>query len=176
MQHDHSPAPDDEYNTDALEAALAARGDPSRSLMSLLDIVSDNTTEVEQDPVDMLRKKHGKTGTPKNLEVVLHEHQLDGLAWMCKMEESEMQGGILADDMGLGKTIQTLALLLSNKPPAHERVRGTLIVCPVSLMRQWHREIETKSKGLSVRIHHGPQRTKSKLELREFDVVLTSYA
>ncbi|KAI8620972.1 SNF2 family N-terminal domain-containing protein [Chytriomyces sp. MP71] len=148
---------------------------PEVSLQSLLDIVSENADNA-LDGVEELKRKYGPSGAPKNLLVTLHEHQLEGLAWMMKMENSEMNGGILADDMGLGKTIQTLALIVANKPALSEKVRGTLIVCPVSLMRQWQREIETKSKGLSVLIHHGPNRTKSKLTLREYDVVLTSYA
>ncbi|KAJ3295008.1 DNA helicase rad5 [Rhizoclosmatium sp. JEL0117] len=84
--------------------------------------------------------------------------------------------GVKAND-GNSITIQTLALILGNKPRSkREYGHGTLIVCPVSLLRQWQKEIETKTKGLTVYIHHGPKRTKSKYELLEYDIVLTSYA
>ncbi|ORY35955.1 hypothetical protein BCR33DRAFT_722434 [Rhizoclosmatium globosum] len=134
--------------------------------------------EAEEIDVSIVIKKHGGNGTPKGfIDVKLHEHQVEGYAWMAKIENSEKNGGLLADDMGLGKTIQTLALILGNKPRSkREYGHGTLIVCPVSLLRQWQKEIETKTKGLTVYIHHGPKRTKSKYELLEYDIVLTSYA
>lgn len=44
-----------------------------------------------------------RTGTPDGLVPVLMEHQISGLTWLKKMEESTNKGGILADDMGLGK-------------------------------------------------------------------------
>ncbi|KAJ3025053.1 UNVERIFIED_CONTAM: hypothetical protein HDU68_007518 [Siphonaria sp. JEL0065] len=145
------------------------------SLDKILDFVSGSADdELNQHYAEILKKKHGGNGTPKNLNVPLHEHQLDGLAWMCKMEDSILNGGILADDMGLGKTIQALSIILSNKPPKYEYIKGTLIVCPVALLRQWEREINSKSRGLSVHIHHGPDRTKSKTALREYDVMVTN--
>ena len=63
-----------------------------------------------------------------------------GLTWMKRMEASKAKGGILADDMGLGKTIQTLALMMVSKG-------SNLIVAPVSLLRQWVAEIESKTKS-----------------------------
>lgn len=42
------------------------------------------------------------------------------------------RGGALCDDMGCGKTLQTTALIM-----AHRRA-NTLVVAPVSVLRQWH--------------------------------------
>ncbi|KAJ3106924.1 hypothetical protein HK100_003667, partial [Physocladia obscura] len=151
-------------------------GTASRDLEALLDMVADNKEALSPDDLHALQRKFGPSMTPKNLTISLHEHQIEGLAWLYKMENSPVNnGGILADDMGLGKTIQTLALIVGNKPPENNEIKGTLIVCPVSLMRQWEREILTKSKGLSVYIHHGANRIKSKLAMRSYDVVITSY-
>ncbi|KAI9344636.1 SNF2 family N-terminal domain-containing protein [Obelidium mucronatum] len=145
--------------------------------MSLLDIVNENSNSVNiEDAIEELKKKHGGDGSPKSLKVPLYEHQIEGYAWMVKMEQSSMNGGILADDMGLGKTIQTIALILSNKPPSSQRIQSTLVVCPMSLLNQWYREITAMAKDLSVYIHYGPDRTRSKTTLRHYDVVLTSYA
>eukprot|EP00854_Cymbomonas_tetramitiformis_P015547 gene15547-18429_t len=65
------------------------------------------------------------------------------------------------------------------KPVPSRPKGGVLIVCPTSVLRQWAREINDKvspSNPLSVLIHHGPDRTKSPLELIKWDVVLTTYS
>lgn len=93
------------------------------------------------------------------------------------METGTNKGGILADDMGLGKTISALALMLAN--PSTDRARKTtLIVGPVALVRQWDREITKKIKQpyrLSTHMVHGQTKKFSWDELRNFDVVLTTY-
>lgn len=53
-----------------------------------------------------------------------------------------------------------------------------MIVGPVALIRQWEREIKTKVKAahrLSVHMMHGGGRKLGWDELRNYDVVLTSY-
>jgi SNF2 family DNA or RNA helicase len=76
----------------------------------------------------------------------------------------------------MGKTIQTLALLHQNRLYPSSRQAGTLIVAPLALIHQWKREIETKSaQKLRVYIHHGAKRLQLKEQIRQFDVVLTTY-
>lgn len=114
---------------------------------------------------------------PKDLTVNLLKHQQMGLSFMKARETGpNKNGGILADDMGLGKTIQTLALILENRPTNPER-KTTLIVAPLALIRQWESEINTKTKPgtLKVLVHHGPGRTKSVVTMRKHDVVITTY-
>ncbi len=63
---------------------------------------------------------------PPQLLVTLEPYQKQGLAWMVKQEQipsedeplrnKESRGGILADEMGLGKTVQSIALILANRP------------------------------------------------------------
>jgi SNF2 family DNA or RNA helicase len=51
-----------------------------------------------------------------------------------------------------------------------------LIVAPVALIHQWAREIQTKSSTrMFVYIHHGPKRHQHKEQLRQYDVVITTY-
>ena len=75
------------------------------------------------------------------------QHQLLGVKWMAEREDkpelgSKVQviegeratygtaktvrtvgGGLLADEMGLGKTIQSIALMVHNRPEADEEVK-----------------------------------------------------
>ncbi len=68
-------------------------------------------------------------------------------------------GAILADDMGLGKTVQAIAMLTSEREQFGAEAFGpTLVVCPMSVTRQWAREIERFAPSLRVHLHHGGER------------------
>ncbi|KAI8975685.1 SNF2 family N-terminal domain-containing protein [Mycotypha africana] len=160
--------------------------DAERELRELLMNVNDDHPPPPEE----------RSGTPDGLSINLLEHQKIGLQWMTKMEESSNKGGILADDMGLGKTIQALALIVSRPCTKATRVdhgiisrkctevredelyiKATLIVCPVSLMDQWRREIESKTEPrLKVLVYHGVNRTKNPYVLSLYDVIISSYA
>lgn len=80
----------------------------------------------------------------------LREHQRNGVAFLYEcvmgMRGSEGEGAILADEMGLGKTLQTIALLwtLMKQNPIDGDgpvVKKALIVCPVTLINNWRKEI-----------------------------------
>ncbi|CAM6038922.1 unnamed protein product [Sphagnum compactum] len=121
------------------------------------------------------------------LQFPLLKHQRIALAWMLKRENEGHSplGGLLADDQGLGKTISMLALILKNRAPVvrkgfskGSRTAGTLVVCPVSVLRQWAQEIRDKATGMAglrVLIYHGKKRTNDQNELAMYDVVLTTY-
>ncbi|KMT02551.1 hypothetical protein BVRB_9g202380 [Beta vulgaris subsp. vulgaris] len=56
---------------------------------------------------------------------------------------------------------------------------GTLIVCPATVLRQWHRELNEKvawKAKLKTLVYHGGNRTKDPSVLADCDVVLTTYA
>ena len=65
------------------------------------------------------------------------------MKWLYERFEAR-SGGILGDDMGLGKTFQTTTLLaglfLKNK------IQRVLILCPVSVLNSWEREIKSHLK------------------------------
>lgn len=152
------------------------------------DTVADAEDEEEEEEDD---------GTVPGLKVKLLPHQIEGVNWMCsretgtkKMKGRSPKGGILADDMGLGKTIQSIALILTNTKPSPQELqkskrqlpegiaKGTIVVAPLALIRQWEGEIKDRveeSHALKVCVHHGPQRTKSYKELAKYDIVITTY-
>ncbi|KAJ6615353.1 SNF2 family N-terminal domain-containing protein [Mycena sp. CBHHK59/15] len=103
------------------------------------------------------------------LEVRLLPHQAIGVSWMLKRERSHDKGGILADDMGLGKTVQMIATMAMNLPADDEECRTTLIVVPAALLQQQTNEM------FSVRLHHGKDKLKKVSEVKDYDVVITTY-
>ncbi|MFB7188911.1 DEAD/DEAH box helicase [Streptomyces sp. NPDC056230] len=103
---------------------------------------------------------------PPGLDATLRDYQLRGLAWLDRMTSLGL-GGCLADDMGLGKTITLIALHLHRAHPA-----PTLVICPASLLGNWHREINRFAPGVPVRRFHGADRTLAELD---GGFVLTTY-
>lgn len=120
----------------------------------------------------------GMAPTPNSLAISLLDHQRRGLHWLLAREKANA-GCILADDMGLGKTVQTIALMMAN-PPNDSKLKTTLIVGPVSLLRQWYAELKAKLKPeaqLKAVLYHGQDKRKLSTfqRMSKYDVVLTSY-
>ncbi|MGI5241344.1 SNF2-related protein [Dactylosporangium sp. CA-139066] len=111
---------------------------------------------------------------PRSLTATLRPYQRRGLSWLAFLDSLGV-GALLADDMGLGKTVQLLAL------EALLRERGkrppTLIVCPLSVLGNWRREIERFTPGLRVVVHHGSARPGrgGTADFAGADLVLTTY-
>jgi len=89
---------------------------------------------------------------PEGFKGTLRPYQERGLAWLSFLESVGL-GGVLADDMGLGKTVQLLALLCG-EPPA--KGSPTLLVCPMSLVGNWQREVEASPPGCGCTSTTGP--------------------
>ncbi len=113
------------------------------------------------------------TKKPRNLKATLRPYQESGLSWLKFIHELG-SGGVLADDMGLGKTVQTIALLLSVKQ--EEKKVKALIVCPTSVVTNWERELARFAPTLKVALWHGTGRKELIEEIKEAEVIITSYA
>lgn len=161
-----------------------------------------NDLKVKSDDAEPDDEEEEDDGSVEGLKVKLLPHQIDGVAWMRDKELGIKKtrvarvgvlpkGGILADDMGLGKTIQSIALMLQNPKPSKEELatskrqlpenldKGTLVVAPLALIKQWEGEIKDRvaeSHAMRVCVHHGPKRAKSYKDLKKYDVVITTYA
>lgn len=114
--------------------------------------------------------------TPEGFEGVLRPYQVRVLSWLAFLRRWGL-GACLADDMGLGKTIQTLALL--EREARSNGQHPVLLICPMSVVGNWHKEAERFTPRLRVMVHHGASRAKGesfKEEAEKFDLVISSYA
>ena len=123
-------------------------------------------------------RRYHALGTPGTMAHPLFPFQERGHGWLRLLGDLGI-GAILADDMGLGKTVQAIAMLTSEREQFGAEAFGpTLVVCPMSVARQWAREIERFAPLLRVHVHHGGERLSGE-ELasvaRSSDVVITSY-
>ena len=116
--------------------------------------------------------------TPAGMSYPLFPFQERGHGWVRMLGDLGV-GAILADDMGLGKTVQAIATFVSEREqPGGETLGPTLVVCPMSVTRQWVKEIARFAPKLRVHLHHGgdrlagPALTAAALAS---DVVVTSY-
>jgi DNA repair protein RAD16 len=116
-----------------------------------------------------------KIEQPKNISRELKPFQLEGVAWMKAMEQTEWGGGLLGDEMGMGKTIQAVSLIMSDWPAKQPSL---VLIPPVALM-QWQQEINDYTDGtLRTFVYHGTNsQTKgiSVKDLMKYDVILMSY-
>jgi SNF2 family DNA or RNA helicase len=83
--------------------------------------------------------------------------------------------GILADDMGLGKTLQAITTL--TQYIAENPGQQSIVVCPTSLVYNWKEEFSKFNPHIKVLAVDGNpnQRKKILSEVRQFDVIITSY-
>ena len=127
----------------------------------------------------VLNKLDGSVGfeeldQPERFVGELRPYQIRGYSWLASLGQWGL-GGCLADDMGLGKTIQVLALIQRDWPDSK---RPTLIVCPTSVINNWHREAARFTPELPVMIHHGPDRIRNgslNETANNHAIVITSY-
>jgi len=79
--------------------------------------------------------------------------------------------------MGLGKTVQVIAYLALRNTEGHAE-NPTLLVCPMSIIGNWMREVKRFAPSLRVYVHHGADRCSGDQFDRErgqSDLVITSY-
>ena len=116
--------------------------------------------------------------TPASMQFALFPFQERGHGWLRLLGDLGV-GGILADDMGLGKTVQAIAMLASEREElGPDALAPTLVVCPMSVVKQWASELARFAPSLRVHVHHGSLRLAghalAEAALRS-DVVVTSY-
>ena len=134
---------------------------------------------------DIEKIKEEKVELPNSLRysegIELKEHQKEGLLRIQSLyKKSNVNGLLLCDDMGLGKTIQILSFLAWLKEK--KALGPSLLIMPTSLITKWYDE---KNIGeiqkfflddtFKVKILDGKKSREEIAELRNYDLVLTSY-
>jgi superfamily II DNA or RNA helicase len=107
---------------------------------------------------------------PATFTATLRPYQLRGLGWLQFLHRIGF-GGCLADDMGLGKTPTTLAHLAA-LPGPH------LVVCPLSVVRNWQNETAKFAPFMRVAVHHGTGRVDAARFgnlVAQHDIVISTY-
>ncbi len=118
-----------------------------------------------------------KASLPEQIKKI-RDYQWQGVLWMQSLFEKGY-GGILADDMGLGKTLQVITWMGLNREIArskNEEALPCLVICPTSLVFNWVAECLKWMPGLKVLAVEGSGREGAFAQLRQHDVIVTSYA
>lgn len=120
--------------------------------------------------------------TPATFQGRLRPYQLKGVSWLAFLKQFGF-GSCLADDMGLGKTIELITLLLHDRDLAAKQsvsLSGpALLICPMSIVGNWHKELQRFAPSLKVMVHHGHERLSGEAfaqEAKQHDIVLTTYS
>lgn len=116
---------------------------------------------------------------PETFQGDLRSYQLRGVSWLAYLHQWRF-GACLADDMGLGKTIQIIAFLLHLKANRDAKSgEPYLLICPMSVIGNWQRELRRFGPSLRINVHHGPQRANGKAfsdACASHDLTITTYS
>jgi SNF2 family DNA or RNA helicase len=109
---------------------------------------------------------------PKHIKQIARPYQIEGIKWLHFLRSYRF-AGILADDMGLGKTLQALTLLAMTRTPE----LPSLVVCPKSLLHNWHSEAARFFPDMRVLVYDGtPQEREALREhVRDYDMIVVNY-
>uniref|UniRef100_A0A7N0U8W1 Uncharacterized protein n=1 Tax=Kalanchoe fedtschenkoi TaxID=63787 RepID=A0A7N0U8W1_KALFE len=113
--------------------------------------------EQNQDDEDIDRDEslsvtlEGGLRIPEIIFDKLFDYQKVGVQWMWELH-CQRAGGIIGDEMGLGKTIQVLSFLAALHFSG--MYKPSIIVCPVTLLRQWKREAKKWYPSFYVELLH----------------------
>ena len=145
-----------------------------------LSFESEHTLKSEGLLSDFLKKLQNPhevsfIPTPETFQGILRPYQSRGVSWLNFLKQTGF-GMCLADDMGLGKTIQIIALLLHTK---EDTTASHLLICPLSVIGNWQKELVRFAPTLKVLTHHGIERHDKEAfqeVAKQHDIVLTTYA
>ena len=95
--------------------------------------------------------------------ITFRPYQKQGFNWLAFLHRFGLNG-ILADDMGLGKTLQTLAMLQRAKEQSQGK-SPSLIICPTSVVSNWHSEAEKFFTDCPVILYTGTNRGSERRQI-----------
>lgn len=133
----------------------------SREENSLEEIEDAKGSSVEEDNEEGVEDVEGDEASivtlegglkiPSSVFDQLFDYQKVGVQWLWELH-CQRAGGIIGDEMGLGKTIQVLSFL--GALHFSKMYKPSIIICPVTLLRQWRREAKKWYPSFHVEILH----------------------
>lgn len=121
--------------------------------------VKETGGEGVEDDVEDDVLLEGGLRIPSSIYTNLFDYQRTGVKWLWELH-CQKAGGIIADEMGLGKTIQVAAFLASLHYSG--LYKPSIVICPVTLLRQWKREVQKWYEPFDVEILHDSAVSHSK--------------
>ncbi|XP_008791071.2 DNA excision repair protein CSB [Phoenix dactylifera] len=107
----------------------------------------ENADDGEQSSVIL----EGGLKIPASIHKNLFDYQKVGIQWLWELH-CQRAGGIIGDEMGLGKTVQVISFL--GALHFSKMYKPSIVVCPVTLLRQWQREARKWYPNFKVEILH----------------------
>ncbi|MBY7143065.1 DEAD/DEAH box helicase family protein [Virgibacillus sp. NKC19-3] len=127
----------------------------------------EQTEEAEDLPAGIVETIRNTTLDTTGLKIALRQYQTFGAKYALYYRRT-----LLGDEMGLGKTIQALAMV---NHLSQRNQKYALVVCPLSVLANWKREIEQHSE-LKTFIFHGRNRDAEFAKWQaQTGVILTTY-
>ncbi|KAM2618830.1 hypothetical protein TB1_035062 [Malus domestica] len=114
----------------------------------------DDVGDVDDDEYPHVTLEGGLK-IPEYIFKQLFDYQKVGVQWLWELH-CQRAGGIIGDEMGLGKTIQVLSFL--GALHFSRMYKPSIIVCPVTLLRQWKREAKKWYPSFHVELLHDSAR------------------
>ncbi len=117
---------------------------------------------------------------PEAIRAELRPYQIEGFHFLAYLTANRF-GGVLADDMGLGKTLQTLTWLAwlrseALAADAQNPAKPSLVICPKSVMDNWHAEADRFLPGLRVRLWRGEDVAALAEARQQSDLIVMNYS
>ncbi|MFS7975388.1 putative DNA helicase chromatin remodeling SNF2 family [Helianthus anomalus] len=132
------------------EQNLSEETDDTRG-SSIEDDIQEVDEEAEEGDEASFVKLEGGLNIPDSIFSQLFDYQKVGVQWLWELH-CQRAGGIIGDEMGLGKTIQVLSFL--GALHFSKMYKPSIIICPVTLLRQWKREAKKWYPNFHVEILH----------------------
>lgn len=118
-------------------------------------------------PEDLAKEIQDEAFFPDGLLCDLRPYQVLGVKYILHQEKV-----LLGDEMGLGKTIQAIASMVSLRNTGEKRF---MVVCPASVVANWCREINEKSKLRAVKVHGSTRSSAIRDWAKYGGVAVTTY-
>ncbi|XVF72024.1 hypothetical protein PTKIN_Ptkin12aG0088200 [Pterospermum kingtungense] len=127
------------------------KGDVRDNLTSHDEEESQEDSENMDDNYPPYVTLEGGLKIPETIFNKLFDYQRVGVQWLWELH-CQRAGGIIGDEMGLGKTVQVLSFL--GALHFSDMYEPSIVVCPVTLLRQWKREARRWYSKFHVEILH----------------------